>query len=299
MAGGLHTLAHMATTHKMVVCLGLCLALGCDSGTGGSTGTLVPDGKDDNFFSVTAREFKLTSRARVVVDEGEGIEEARRLMSFKHIVIAYFLNDFLVEKENEQTHETFGIGAMVKTGSHESLDVRQLNGRTFEFTYTQLVTGRPDLMERLITLVPSAEMGIPVKTGSDATSAAVRIARTFTGRSEILRCGYHGWHDWCVETSAGVPPSHQQHTHAFRYNDLGQVADLLARFASQVAAMLTMHEQASAPAKGHKTGKGKGKAKAVKAKAKAAASQRGKAKAKAKSSRGRTSARTNRGEAPA
>jgi glutamate-1-semialdehyde aminotransferase len=94
------------------------------------------------------------------------------------------------------------------------------------------------LMERIVALVPSAEMGIPLKTGSDATSAAVRIARAYTGRSEVMRCGYHGWHDWCVEGGAGVPASHQEHTHAFRYNDLDQLEKLLARHQSQVAAIV-------------------------------------------------------------
>ena len=95
-----------------------------------------------------------------------------------------------------------------------------------------------ELMERLTRLVPSAELGIALKTGSDATTAAVRLARAHTGGTKVLRCGYHGWHDWCVEASAGIPESHQEHTLAFPYNDLERAAALFARHRDDVAAIV-------------------------------------------------------------
>lgn len=85
------------------------------------------------------------------------------------------------------------------------------------------------LQERLTRLIPSAEMVILVKTGSDATSVAVRIARGATDRDVILRCGYHGWHDWAVENHGGVPQAMQDLTVEFEYGDL---ADLEARLES-------------------------------------------------------------------
>lgn len=63
--------------------------------------------------------------------------------------------------------------------------------------------------ERLCDLVPCAEMVRWVKTGSEAVSAAVRIARAATGRATVLvaRHSYHGWHDWTQarERRAGAP----------------------------------------------------------------------------------------------
>ena len=56
--------------------------------------------------------------------------------------------------------------------------------------------------------VPNAEMVRFSKTGADATSAAVRLARAYTGRNDILCCGYHGWHDWYIavtDRNAGIP----------------------------------------------------------------------------------------------
>jgi glutamate-1-semialdehyde aminotransferase len=53
-----------------------------------------------------------------------------------------------------------------------------------------------NLAEKLCEIIPCAEMVRFFKTGSEATSAAVRLARAVTGRESIVCCGYHGWHDW-------------------------------------------------------------------------------------------------------
>jgi glutamate-1-semialdehyde aminotransferase len=48
-------------------------------------------------------------------------------------------------------------------------------------------------------------MGVFFNAGSEATTAALGIARRATGRRAIARCGYHGWHDWCVAEMDHVP----------------------------------------------------------------------------------------------
>ena len=61
-----------------------------------------------------------------------------------------------------------------------------------------------------------------VKNGSDATAAAIRVARAFTGREHVACCGYHGWQDWYIGSttrSAGVPQAVRALTHPFAYND--------------------------------------------------------------------------------
>src|SRR5213075_2773997 len=60
-------------------------------------------------------------------------------------------------------------------------------------------------LEILLARVPGAEMGVFLKTGSEATTAALRIARRATGRRKVARAGYHGWHDWCVPVEPWVP----------------------------------------------------------------------------------------------
>lgn len=62
-----------------------------------------------------------------------------------------------------------------------------------------------DFIERLVARFPGAEMGLFFKTGSEATTAALRVARRATGRRRVVRCGYHGWHDWCLPLEDFVP----------------------------------------------------------------------------------------------
>jgi len=63
-----------------------------------------------------------------------------------------------------------------------------------------------ELAETLCRLIPCAEAVRFGKSGTDATTAAIRAARAFTGRNRIVICGgYHGWADWSVERNLGVP----------------------------------------------------------------------------------------------
>jgi glutamate-1-semialdehyde-2,1-aminomutase len=94
------------------------------------------------------------------------------------------------------------------------------------------------LLNRLKHLIPSAEMGVLVKTGSDATGVAVRVARGYTGKDKILRCGYHGWHDWCVEVPGGVPKQIKELTIEFAYGDLNELEHLLEENKNEVAAII-------------------------------------------------------------
>jgi len=70
-------------------------------------------------------------------------------------------------------------------------------------------TAEVELAERLCDRIPCAEQVRFLKTGSEAVSAAVRLARAATGRDLVVGCGYFGWHDW-ASRSAGVPEGVRQ-----------------------------------------------------------------------------------------
>ena len=59
------------------------------------------------------------------------------------------------------------------------------------------------LAERLVALFPGADTCVFLKTGSEAVAAAVRFARIATGRSQVLRVGFHGWHDGLIDGKVG------------------------------------------------------------------------------------------------
>jgi len=98
-----------------------------------------------------------------------------------------------------------------------------------------------ELSELLIRLIPSAEMVRFGKNGSDATSAAIRLARAFTNRNRVAICGYHGWHDWYIGSTIrnlGVPKSVSDLTSKFNFNDSESLESLLKSDPSGFAAVI-------------------------------------------------------------
>ena len=98
-----------------------------------------------------------------------------------------------------------------------------------------------EVSELIVEMVPSAEMVRFGKNGSDATAAAIRLARAFTGRDHILVCGYHGWQDWYIGSTTrnkGVPESVSSLTHKFEYNNIDSLKLVLSSLENQVAAVI-------------------------------------------------------------
>jgi glutamate-1-semialdehyde 2,1-aminomutase len=86
-----------------------------------------------------------------------------------------------------------------------------------------------EVAEKLIQLIPSAEMVRFGKNGTDVTSAAVRLARAYTGKNRVAICGYHGWQDWYIGITArnlGVPKEVSGLSLTFNYNDLDSLVNL-------------------------------------------------------------------------
>ena len=98
-----------------------------------------------------------------------------------------------------------------------------------------------ELAELLVEIIPSAEKLRFLKTGSEAVTAAVRIARAYTKREKILCCGHHGWHDWTIgrgTRNAGVPAGVCDLVAEFQYNDLESLKYLFEKTPGQVAAVV-------------------------------------------------------------
>jgi glutamate-1-semialdehyde aminotransferase/spore coat polysaccharide biosynthesis protein SpsF (cytidylyltransferase family) len=98
-----------------------------------------------------------------------------------------------------------------------------------------------ELAERLTRLIPCAEMVRFGKNGSDATSGAIRLARAFTGRDHVACCGYHGWQDWYIGSTArslGVPAAVRELVHPFAYNDPASLETVLQAHSGKFAAVI-------------------------------------------------------------
>ena len=99
-----------------------------------------------------------------------------------------------------------------------------------------------EFIESLLPLFPGAEMGVFFRTGSEATSAAVRIARRATGRRRVARCGYHGWHDWCLPREDFVPTGLDSQILEFTANAPASLQAVFAEFPAEVAAVILAPE---------------------------------------------------------
>ena len=106
---------------------------------------------------------------------------------------------------NEYIDYVMAYGAYALGYAHEGVDgaafAQAARGSLVSLNHPLHVRFIEALLERF----PFAEMGVFLKTGSEATTAALRIARRATGRRAVVRCGYHGWHDWCLPDDAAVP----------------------------------------------------------------------------------------------
>ena len=111
-----------------------------------------------------------------------------------------------------------------------------------------------EVAELIVEMVPSVEQVRFGKNGSDATAGAVRIARAFTGRDHILTCGYHGWQDWYIGSTArnlGVPEATRMLTHGVAFNDLPALERRFAEFPGQIAALIMEPMNVEWPAEGY------------------------------------------------
>ena len=106
--------------------------------------------------------------------------------------------------------------------------------------------------EKISELYPSIEMLRAVSSGTEATMAALRAARGFTGRDVIVKfegC-YHGHADFLlvkagsgaatlgVPDSAGVPTGSAGNTTTLPYNDIGALREFFSARGHRLAAMI-------------------------------------------------------------
>ena len=100
------------------------------------------------------------------------------------------------------------------------------------------------LAEKLVQMNPWADMVRFARTGGEANSIAIRIARAACGKDNVAICGYHGWHDWYLSANlntddnlsehllpglnpTGVPKNLENSVFPFRYNDYEDLENIV------------------------------------------------------------------------
>ena len=94
-----------------------------------------------------------------------------------------------------------------------------------------------ELAERLHALIPAAERVQFLKTGAEATAAAIRIARTYTGRERVVASGYFGWHDWSADAE-GVPAATKVATTRVPFDDVAALERAAGEAGNDLAAIV-------------------------------------------------------------
>jgi len=158
---------------------------------------------------------------------------------------------------NEYVDYVMGLASVTLGYSYPPIDqavARQLErGSIFSLPAPAEV----EVSERLTRIIPCAEMARFLKTGSEANSAVVRVARAATGRDVIVFCGYSGWHDWYAVTtprSKGIPKDFARYVVPFTYNDLSSLEAALEEHRGSVAAVLMEPVLLEAPRPGFLAG---------------------------------------------
>ena len=127
---------------------------------------------------------------------------------------------------NEYIDYMMGVGPLSLGYAYPKVDEAIKKQLEDGITFSMMHPLEVEVAELIREVVPNAEAVRYSKTGADATSAAVRLARAYTGKNKILCCGYHGWHDWYIAVTArnhGIPEAVQAISFTFNYNDIDSV----------------------------------------------------------------------------
>jgi glutamate-1-semialdehyde aminotransferase len=128
--------------------------------------------------------------------------------------------------DNEFLDLTMGVGPLVLGYAYPAVDDAIRAQLTDGITFSLMHPLEVEVADLVHEMVPGAEMVRFAKNGCDVTTAAVRLARAFTGRDKVVCCGYHGWHDWYIavtDRNAGVPDAVGALSHTFAYNDIASL----------------------------------------------------------------------------
>jgi glutamate-1-semialdehyde aminotransferase len=143
---------------------------------------------------------------------------------------------------NEYIDMLCAYGPIIIGHREEEIDnavIEQIHNKGFCMSLTQQVQNK--LAKKLRELIPCCEKMVLMKMGTDATIAAIRVARAYTKKIKVLSCGYHGWYDAFSEVhgiEAGIPKKLYEDFYEFEFNNLEEVEKLFKIHKDEIAAII-------------------------------------------------------------
>ena len=145
------------------------------------------------------------------------------------------------------TDMIFAVGQNTLGYSNKKVDTKVKNFISKGTMSTLNCPEELDLAKKLIKIHPWSGMVKFARSGGEANSIAIRIARAASGRDNVAICGYHGWHDWYLSVNLksknnlnqhllpgllpkGVPKSLKNNVHAFKNNDFEKLKQIYLNY---------------------------------------------------------------------
>jgi hypothetical protein len=144
----------------------------------------VDDSKADDFFSLSAQEYLLEGKSTVVLDaswatktSAERLKEATRIVGLKQIAIAWFITQYLVDKEHDDPNASFGgFGGMAKAGAFADLGITaRADKLTYDFTFKQIAAGGKNLMSKLPIRIAGGKQVFDLEIGKPSTADMAKL----------------------------------------------------------------------------------------------------------------------------
>ena len=192
---------------------------------------------------------KLWNRAKKVIPGGNMLLSKRSEMHLPDNWPSYFTKTqgcSVWDMDNTQYKDVYlmGVGTNILGYSHPAVDAVVMDVVKSGNMSTLNAPEEVLLAEKLVEINPWASMVRFARSGGEANSIAIRIARAASGRDGVAVCGYHGWHDWYLSANLGeddklaghllpglstngVPKALRGNVHPFNYNDFAHLEELV------------------------------------------------------------------------
>ena len=157
-------LAPLGFALLILACVGTGGLIGCgeaaviDSDDPSADGlSVVPHGKEDNFFAPAAREYLVEGTWYLTLQshyadktEEQRVKRVKRLLPFKQIAFSYFLNAYIAPKDKKDKNASYGgFNAVTKNASFDDLRIEKAGELTYSFTIRQEMGGPEDLLQKM------------------------------------------------------------------------------------------------------------------------------------------------------